>query len=148
MFDFSTKIIMEEIVKNPGLQLIIQNILSCLNKNSIASFRLVNQDCKNIVDNPIVYLKKVSQVEAVPKDLIGKWRKLCNAIDTKYTLALELFKMYSTNNAKWPLEVAYDIGESKDKSNTDLAMAILENSVHESFVKAKEPQQEISDQFI
>ena len=28
--DFSTKIIMEKIVKNPGLQLLIQNILSCL----------------------------------------------------------------------------------------------------------------------
>ena len=135
---------MEEIVKNPGLQLIIQNILSCLNKNSIASFRLVNQDCKNIVDNPILYLKKVSQLEAVPKDLIKKWKKilqkLCNAIETKQAMALELFKMYYTNNAKCPLEVAYDIGESKDKSNPELGngMAFLENSDHESYVKAKE----------
>ena len=67
---------MEEIVTNPGLQHIIQNLFSCLNKNSIASFRLVNRDCKNIVDNPILYLKKVSQLEAVPKDLIEKWKKI------------------------------------------------------------------------
>ena len=113
--DFSTKIIMEKIVKNPGLQLIIQNILSCLNKNSIASFRLVNQDCRNIEDNPILYLKKVSQLEAVPKDLIEKWtkilQKLFNDIETKQAIAFELLKMYCTNNAKCPLELAYDIGE-------------------------------------
>ena len=130
---------MEKIVKNPGLQPIIENTISCLDKSSIASFRLVNQDCKNIEDNPILYLKKVSQLEALPKDLIEKWKKiyqkLFDDIETRQAIALELFKMYCTNNAKCPLEVAYDRGESKDKSNHKLAMAILENSDHESFVR-------------
>ena len=129
---------MEKIVKNPGLQLIIETTLSCLDKTSIASFRLVNQDFKTIMDNPRFYLKKLSQLEEVPKDLIKKWKKilqkLYNDSEKKQELALELFKMYCTNNAKYPLELAYDMGV--DKGNPELAMAILENSDHDSFVKA------------
>ena len=134
---------MEKIVKNPGLDLIIEIMLSYLDKSSIASFQLVNQDCRTIVDNPRIYLKKLPQLEEVPKDLIKKWKKILqkmhNASDTKQKLGLELFKMYCTNNAKYPLKLAYDHAD-EDKGNPELAMAILENSDHESFVKAKEPK--------
>ena len=44
---------MENILKNPGLQHIMNTSLIFLEKSIIASFQLVNQDCKNIVDDPI-----------------------------------------------------------------------------------------------
>ena len=47
---------MEYIVKNPGLQHIMKTTLTFLDTSDIVSFRLVNQDCKKIVD-PIFLLK-------------------------------------------------------------------------------------------
>ena len=45
---------MENILKNPGLQHIMNTSLIFLEKSNIASFQLVNQDCMNIVDDPVV----------------------------------------------------------------------------------------------
>ena len=66
---------MEDIVKSPGLQHIIKTTLTFLDKSDIASFRLVNQYCKNIVNDPIFFLKKLSQLKEIPKDLIENWMK-------------------------------------------------------------------------
>ena len=66
---------MEDIVKNPGLQHIIKSTLTLLDKSDIACFRLINQDCKNIVDDPMFSLKKLSQLKDVSKDLIKNWKK-------------------------------------------------------------------------
>ena len=67
---------MENIIKNPGLQHLIRTTLNFLDKSSITSFRFVNQDCKNIVDDPIFSLKNLSQLVDVPKDLIEIWKKI------------------------------------------------------------------------
>ena len=67
---------MQKIIENPGLQHLAQRMLIYLDKTSIASFRFVNQDCKNIVDDPIFSLKKLSQLVDVPKDLIENWKKI------------------------------------------------------------------------
>ena len=48
--------IMEDLLRNPGLQHIIEKSLKLLSNENIASFRLSNQDCKNIVDCPGFYL--------------------------------------------------------------------------------------------
>ena len=134
---------MENITKNPGLRHIIEDMLVFLDKKSIASFRILNQDCKKIVENPTFCLKKLSQTEKVPKNLITKWKKtiqdLNNASETiLQDLALELFKMYCYKCPKYPLELVYDLGEAK--LNPNLAMAILESSDPDDYVKAKEPK--------
>ena len=133
---------MEDIVKNPGLQHIIETSLLFLDKSDVASFRLVNQDCKNIVDDPIFSLKKLSQLKDVPKDLIENWKKIIqnllhSASEIKQEIAMELMKMFSTTGARYPLELAYKLAETK--SNPDLVKAILENSDPKSYVKAPEP---------
>ena len=130
---------MENIVKNPRLQHIIKTTLTFLDKSDIASFRLVNQDCKNIVDDPIFSLKKLSQLKNVPTDLIENWRKIIQNIkhaadEIKQEIATELIKMFSTTGARYPLELAYKLAETK--SNPDLVTAILENSDPKSYVKA------------
>ena len=133
---------MEDIVKNPGLQHIIQTTLTFLDKNDIASFRMVNQDCQNIVDDPIVFLNKISQLEDLPKDLIENWKMIIkniqhNAVEIKKEITTELFKMFCTTDVRYPLELAYKLAETK--SNPDLVTAILENSDSKSYVKAPEP---------
>ena len=66
---------MEEIVRNPGLQHIIEKSLTLLNIWDIASVKLVNQDFRKIVDCPRFYLMKLfrlSQRVNIPVDLIQK----------------------------------------------------------------------------
>ena len=122
---------MENILINPGLQHIIKSSLIFLEKSDILSFRLVNQDCKNIVDDPIFSLKKLSQLKDVPKDLIKSWKKIiqnlqhANNAKIRQIIVKELVKMFCTTNAKYPLELAYKLAETK--CNPDLVMAILEN---------------------
>ena len=55
---------MEIILESPGLQHIIEKTLKCLdNKEDIASFRLINRQCNEIVDCPTFYLKKLMSKE-------------------------------------------------------------------------------------
>ena len=127
---------MENITKNPGLQHIIEDMLAFLDKKSIASFRLLNQDCKKIVENPIFCLKKLSQTEEVPKNLITKWKKTIQDLNIAsetilQDLSLEIYKMYCNKCPKYPLELVYDLGETK--LNPNLAMAILESSDPEDY---------------
>ena len=130
---------MENILKNPGLQHIINTSLIFLEKSDILSFRLVNQDCKNIIDDPIFSLKKLSQLKDVSKNLIENWKKIIQnlqlvAFEIKQTIAMVLMKMFSTTIAKYPLELAYKLAESK--SNPDMVKTILENSDPKSYLKA------------
>ena len=96
---------MENILINPGLQHIIKSSFIFLEKSDILSFRLVNQDCKNIIDDPIFSLKKLSQLKNVPKDLIKSWKKIiqnlqhANNAEIKQEIGKELLKMFCTTDA-------------------------------------------------
>ena len=131
---------MQNIIKNPGLQHIAQRMLIFLDKRSIVSFRSVNQDCKNIVDDPMFSLKKLSQLEDVPRDLIGNWKKIIQKFhgnEVRQEFTTELFKMYRISGPKYPLELAYKLAEAKDKP--ELVTAILENSDPKSYMIAPTP---------
>ena len=131
---------MESVVKNPGLQHIIATMLTFLDKSDIASFRLVNQDCKNIVVAAIFSLKKLSLLKDVPNNLIKSWKKIiqnlhhANNVQIKQEVGKELFKMFCTTDAKYPLELAYKL--DKTKSNHDLVIAILVNADCKSYMVA------------
>ena len=106
---------MENILKTPGLQHIIKSSLIFMGKSDILSFRLVNQDCKNVVDDPIFSLKRLLQLKDVPKDLIENWKKIiqhlqhANNAEIRQMIVMELVKMFCTTDAKCPLELAYSI---------------------------------------
>ena len=53
------KSIMEQFIKNPGLQYIAEDILQCLDKKSQMNCRMVNHTWKKLVDQPIFSLKKL-----------------------------------------------------------------------------------------
>ena len=129
---------MENLLRNPGLQHIVEKFLKVLGHVDIASFRLLNQNCKHIVDYPEFYLMKLSHQENVPKDLIKEWRHLIlklNDEEIRHDLMLELFKMTCRSLSKYPLQLAYDL--SDEKRRLDLAKFIIENSPMANYVKAK-----------
>ena len=130
---------MEDIVKNLGLQHIIEKSLTLLNIWDIASVKFVNEDFRKIVDCPRFYLMKLSKQENVPKDLIQKWQKLIRVLNddnVEKELKLELFKMNCPpKNPKYPLQMAYDLLD--EKKELELAMFIIENSYQTDYVKAK-----------
>ena len=133
------KIIMEDIVRNPGLQHIIEKSLKLLNIEDIASVKSVNQDFRKIVDCPRFYLMKLSQQENVSKDLIQKWQKLIpelNHEDVEEDLKCALLKMNYLKNSEYPLQLAYDLAD--ENKNLELASFIIENSDQTDYVKAKE----------
>ena len=130
--------IMEDLLRNPGLQHIVEKSLKVLGHMDIASFRLLNQNSKNFVDYPGFYLKKLSHLENVPKDLIQEWRHLIlklNDEEIRDDLMLELFKMTCRSLSKYPLQLAYDL--SDEKRRLDLAKFIIGNSPMANYVKAK-----------
>ena len=136
---------MEDIIQNPGLQLIVEKSLMCLDNNSISAFRLVNQDCEKIVHSPRFYLKKLFSgkiMKETPKSLIEDWKQLIKKISDqkiKNMLAFELAKMYNNTKRglppKHPLELAQDMAMCKE--NPELVMFIIENSNPKSLVKSK-----------
>ena len=133
---------MEGIVKNPGLQHIIKTSLMFLNKNGIASFRMVNRDFKNIVEDPIFFVKKLSQLKNIPRDLIENWKKIIKNLqhdsdEIKKEIFKELFQMFCSTDARHPLELAYKFSETE--SYPDLVTTILENSDLKSYVIAPLP---------
>ena len=81
---------MEIILKSPGLQHIIEKTLKCLdNKEDIASFRLINRQCNEIVDCPTFYLKKLLSKK---KDLRLKFLKKHKGFENWTQPRLENFR--------------------------------------------------------
>ena len=68
-------------------------MLIYFNKSSIASFRFINQDCKNVIDDPIFSLKKLSQLVDIPRGLNEKKiiQKLHGNDNVKQELTSALF---------------------------------------------------------
>ena len=129
---------MESLFKNPGFQHIVEKSLMCLDRKSIAIFRLVNQDCKGITDIPSFYLKKLAQ-ENSSQDLIENWKQLIKKIpsdEIKHIIISEFFQMYTKRSPKYPLELAQELAVDKDDS--EFLMFIIEFSSPTIFVKPAE----------
>ena len=138
IFNFMVTNSMEVHLRNPGLQHIIEKSLTFLSHEDIASFRLLNKDCKNIVDCPGFYLTKLSHWQNVPKGLIQEWKKLIQKLkeeDVRDNLTLELFKMNCQRSSKYPLQLAHKL--SDEKIRLELAMFIIENSDKANYVETK-----------
>ena len=126
---------MEILIKCPGLHHIIEKSLIFLDKESISSFRILNQDCRNIVDCPRFYLKKLEQLEDVSTESITDWQKLAKNItneDIERKMSSELFKQFCRGYHKSPLKFVFDEGKFND--SFELISFILENSDPNNFV--------------
>ena len=127
---------MDILIKSPGLHHIIEKSLLFLDKESISSFRLLNQDCNKIVDRPSFYLKKFALLEDdLLTESITDWQKLAENIndeDIEKKISLELFKQFCRGFYKDPLELVFEEGNFND--NLELVAFILENCDPNSFL--------------
>ena len=92
---------MENIIKNPGLQHITENIFWNLDHQSIENGRQINQSCKEILDNPLFWLGKLIRLGLSKKDQMD-WMKAIQM--TKGDENLEKFVFWylkrSTENSR------------------------------------------------
>ena len=77
---------MEDIIENPGLKHIAENVFLNLNYEKLETCRLVNESCKEILDNPMFWIKKF-----IRRGLSKK-----NQID--WTTAIQITKPYLEAN--------------------------------------------------
>ena len=148
---------MDNIIKNPGFQHIVEKSLMCLDRKSIAIFRSVNRDCKRITDSPTFYLEKISQEKPpqamatlpkrlklrffgksfpqfVEKNWIENWKQLIKKIpneEIKQILTSEFFQMYAQRCPKCPLELAQELAMNKKKSEFLMFCSLLNFQVQQ-----------------
>ena len=65
---------MEVILNNPGFQQIAENVFLNLNYEKLETCRLVNVFCKDILDNPMFWLKKFIRRGLSKKNQIDGWQ--------------------------------------------------------------------------
>ena len=61
---------MEKIINNPGLQHLAENIFLNLNYEDLKKCQLINQSTKDILENPLFWIKKL-----IPKENQNDWIK-------------------------------------------------------------------------
>ena len=77
---------MENFINNPGVQHIAENVFLNLNYEKLETCRLVNESCKELLDNPMFWIKKF-----IRRGLSKK-----NQID--WTAAIQITKSYLGTN--------------------------------------------------
>ena len=82
----------ENIIKNPGLQHMAENIFSNLNYNDIKACHLINRSSKTILDNPKFWLKKFIQKSTFSKQNEIDWNKAIQLVkNTNYEKSIALY---------------------------------------------------------
>ena len=66
---------MEIFTKNPGLQHVSEDIFKLLDNKSLLDCRLVNSSWKNILDQPMFWLKNLDK-QNLPLDIQKSWENL------------------------------------------------------------------------
>ena len=89
---------LESFFTNPGFEHLGHNILNHLNKKTILSLKLANHSCKNFVENPRFWLKKLNYKKSGSLELHEAWSKLINKVeeenpDLKKNIAFNLIRL-------------------------------------------------------
>ena len=66
---------MDSLTKNPGFLHISEKIFLFLNHDNLMNCRLVNRSWKNVIENPIFWIKKCNQ-KGLSKQLYKDWTKV------------------------------------------------------------------------
>ena len=73
---------MDTILKNPGLQHIAEDIFLNLGENSLKKCINLNQNAMELINRPMFWFKKLSQVKLFSK-YIAPWRELICKLNSK-----------------------------------------------------------------
>ena len=74
----------DRITKIPGLQHVSEDIFKLLDKKSLTDCRLVNSSWKNVLDQPMFWLKKL-KLEKIPLDFQKSLKELAKQLDIDQT---------------------------------------------------------------
>ena len=126
---------MENFTKVPGLRGISEDIFKLLDKKSLMKCRLVNSSWKNVLEQPIFWLKKM-KLENVPMNVQQSWKILAQQLEdgqTKKEFVLTLIKICKKSERILPMEIVLNL-----LKYPDLMMFLLEHENPNSTVKWKE----------
>ena len=71
----------KSLIANPGFEHLGHNILRHLNKKTTLSLRMVNIDCKNFVENPRFWLKKLNYKKSGSAEVHEAWLTLIQKVE-------------------------------------------------------------------
>ena len=96
----NSQINFQSLISNPGFEHLGHNILRHLNKKTVFSLRMVNNDCKNFVENPRFWLKKLNFKNCESTEIHEAWLTLIQKVeeenyDLKENLALNFIKLFN-----------------------------------------------------
>ena len=124
---------MEQISKTLGLHHIAEDIFKLLDEKTIIDCRLVNNSWKNILDQPMFWLKKLQKLSKImPENFhYQSWKSLSQELDDddpilENEFALILSKIYMRKRALLPLEVVVELA-TKEEKYSNLANFLLVN---------------------
>ena len=122
---------MEKLTKSPGLQHISEDIFKLLDKKSLLECRMVNSSWKEVLDQPIFWLKKM-KLENIPQDIQTGWNSLAQELDEdddelNEEFVLTLIKSYQGKKV-CPMDLNIVVGLGDAKKFPKLMGLILEYS--------------------
>ena len=108
---------LDMITKVPGLKHICEDIFKLLDKYQSMDCRLVNKSWKEIVDQPMLNLKKMkSEDKDIPEDVHKSCKLLAEELDDQDLVEQEfvlVLRKMSMNEPKYPLEMVFGLGNSE-----------------------------------
>ena len=89
---------MDSFTKNPGLFHISEKIFKFLDQNSLMDCRMVNKSWKQVLDQPIFWLKKFNSCKNnfVSKDKFIYWKILAREIDNYHVESIFILILIKT----------------------------------------------------
>ena len=129
----------DEITKIPGLQHVSEDIFKLLDKQSLKDCRLVNSLWKNVLDQPIIWLKKINIINQY-EDIQRSWKTLAQELkkdQISKIFVLVLMKMYyQKDEIQSPLQIVVEL--QKVMKYPKLIKFILENEDINSKITIKD----------
>ena len=121
---------MEAITKTPGLQHISEKIFKLLSKKTLMNCRLVNSSWKNVLDQPMFWLEKLSSQDnnTMSSDIQKSWKILVQKVNDKQIsneLALILTKICNGKKQFHTFDIIMKL--ARGKIYPDLLKFMLEN---------------------
>ena len=98
---------MENFTKVPGLRGISEDIFKLLDKKSLMDCRLVNSSWKNVLEQPMFWLKKMN-LEKASMNFQRSWKKLAQQLEDghpKKEFVLTLIKISKRTKQNLPLKI-------------------------------------------
>ena len=137
----------EQIINNPCLQHIIENIFLNLNYKDLMACKLVNKSCKQILDNPMFWLKMWRSRRGLSKKNYAAWSnaiQITRGTNLEENVPLYIKRVIETGHfVDVPCYIDRDVVEKTNETTFEEALMKLSNfesnHTYDEAVKEKYP---------